>query len=57
MLFTPVRGPESNGMSESFVKTLKREYARLNVLTYAAAILAMLPDWIEDYCESTRTPA
>ena len=35
----------------SFVKTLKRDYARLNVLTDAAAILAMLPDWIEDYCQ------
>ena len=51
MLFTPVRSPESNGMSESFVKTLKRDYARLNVLTDADAILAMLPYWIEDYCE------
>ena len=51
LLFTPVRSPESNGMSESFVKTLKRDYARLNVLTDAHAILAMLPNWIEDYCE------
>ena len=51
LLFTPVRSPESNGMSESFVKTLKRDYARLHVLTDADAILAMLPDWIEDYCE------
>ena len=51
LLFTPIRSPESNGMSESFVKTLKRDYARLNVLTDADAILAMLPDWIEDYCE------
>ena len=51
LLFTPIRSPESNGMSESFVKTLKRDYARLNVLTDAHAILAMLPNWIEDYCE------
>lgn len=51
LLFTPVRSPESNGMSESFVKTLKRDYSRLHVLTDADAILAMLPDWIEDYCE------
>jgi putative transposase len=51
VLFTPVRSPESNGMSESFVKTLKRDYARVHVLTDAKAILAMLPDWIEDYCE------
>jgi putative transposase len=25
--FTPVRSPESNGVSEAFVKTLKRDYA------------------------------
>ena len=25
LLFTPIRSPESNGMSEAFVKTLKRD--------------------------------
>ena len=39
------------GMSESFVKTLKRDYARVTILHDAAATLANLPDWIEDYCE------
>ncbi|MCA3357414.1 MAG: DDE-type integrase/transposase/recombinase [Roseomonas sp.] len=28
--FTPVRSPESNGVCEAFVKTLKRDYARVN---------------------------
>ena len=51
LLFTPVRSPESNGMSESFVKTLKRDYARVTILPDAATVLAKLPDWIEDYCE------
>ena len=51
LLFTPVRSPESNGMSESFVKTLKRDYARLAILPDAETILAKLPSWIEDYCE------
>lgn len=50
-LFTPVRSPESNGMSESLVKTLKRDYARLAVPPDAETILAKLPGWIEDYCE------
>jgi hypothetical protein len=40
----PVRSPEGNGISESFVKTLKRDYARLNILHDADAILAMLPN-------------
>lgn len=51
LLFTPVRSPESNGMSESFVKTLKRDYARPVILPDAETILAKLPGWIEDYCE------
>jgi transposase InsO family protein len=51
LLFTPVRSPESNGMSEAFVKTLKRDYASITVLPDAVTILALLPDWIEDYCE------
>jgi putative transposase len=51
LLFTPVRSPESNGMSEAFVKTLKRDYASISILPDAATILALLPDWIEDYCE------
>jgi transposase InsO family protein len=28
--FTPVRSPESNGVCEAFVKTFKRDYARVN---------------------------
>ena len=30
--FTPVQSPESNGISESFVKTFKRDYVRVNPL-------------------------
>ena len=32
LAFTPVRSPESNGIAEAFVKTLKRDYARLTIL-------------------------
>ena len=45
----PVRGPASDGMSERFVKTLKRDYARLAIPPDAETILAKLPGWIEDY--------
>ena len=51
LLFTPVRSPESNGMSEAFVKTLKRDYASVSILPDAATLLALLPDWIEDCCK------
>ena len=49
LAFTPVRSPESNGISEAFVKTLKRDYARISVLTDAATTMALLPSWFEDY--------
>jgi putative transposase len=34
--FTPVCSPESNGIAEAFVKTLKRDYVRLNARPDAA---------------------
>ena len=41
--FTPVRSPESNGISEAFVKTLKRDYARIQPRPDALTVLAQLP--------------
>lgn len=50
--FTPVKSPESNGVSEAFVKTLKRDYARVQPRPDALTVLAQLPGWIEDYNEN-----
>jgi transposase InsO family protein len=47
--FTPVASPQSNGMSEAFVKTLKRDYVRVNPLPDADTVLRWIRDWIEDY--------
>jgi putative transposase len=47
--FTPVRSPESNGMSEAFVKTLKRDYARVTPLPDARTVLGLVDGWITDY--------
>jgi len=49
--FTPVASPQSNGMSESFVKTFKRDYARINPLPDGQTILNQIAGWIEDYNE------
>lgn len=49
--FTPVRSPESNGMSEAFVKTFKRDYLRINPLPDAATALQQVAGWIDDYNE------
>jgi putative transposase len=47
--FTPIESPESNGMAEAFVKTFKRDYVRVNPIPNAAAALALIDHWIEDY--------
>lgn len=47
--FTPVASPQSNGMSEAFVKTLKRDYVRVNPLPDTETVLRLIGDWIEDY--------
>ncbi len=47
--FTPVRSPQSNGISEAFVHTLKRDYVRVSPLPDASSALTSLAGWIEDY--------
>ena len=47
--FTPVESPESNGMAEAFVKTLKRDYVRVSPVPDAATALALVDHWMEDY--------
>ena len=44
-----MRSPESNGIAEAFVKTLRRDYARLTLLPGAEAAMRLLPGWFEDY--------
>jgi len=47
--FTPVRSPESNGVCEAFVKTFKRDYARVNPRPDAISVLQRLAEWFDDY--------
>ena len=50
---TPVASPESNGMAEAFVQTLRRDYLDGAELT-GPAVLRALPAWIADY--NTEAP-
>jgi putative transposase len=46
---TPVTSPQSNGMAESFVKTLKWDYAKLAYRPDSHTVMAKLPKWFDDY--------
>ncbi len=46
---TPASSPESNGMSEAFVNTMRRDYFAGADLSSSAAVLDQLPAWFADY--------
>jgi hypothetical protein len=48
-LTTLVQSPQSNGMSEAFVKTFKRDYARVHPTPNAATVLDQPDDWFQHY--------
>lgn len=50
--FTPVASPESNGVAEAFVRTMKRDYVRISPLPDAAEALKLIAGWFEDYNEN-----
>lgn len=47
--FTPVKSPQSNGIAEAFVKTLKRDYVQVTPLPDAETVLGRIGEWIDDY--------
>ena len=46
---TPAASRQSNGMSEAFVNTLRRDYITGADLSTAAAVLEQIPAWLADY--------
>jgi putative transposase len=46
---TPAASSQSNGMSEAFVNTIKRDYVAGADRSSAASLLAQIPAWIADY--------
>jgi len=47
--YTPVKSPESNGIEEAFVKTLKRDYVHVTPLPDAVTVLGLIAGWLSDY--------
>jgi putative transposase len=48
-LTTPITSPQSNGMAEAFVRTIKRDYARVNPTPDARTVITSLPIWFDHY--------
>tara|TARA_Y100000590_G_C15576684_1_gene960719 strand:- start:29 stop:763 length:735 start_codon:yes stop_codon:yes gene_type:complete len=49
--FTRPRCPESNGMAEALVKTIKRDYVYVNDCMSADWVIEHIAEWFEDYNE------
>jgi len=49
--FTAAYSPESNGMAEALVKTIKRDYVYVNDCVDAKKVIRMMKKWITDYNE------
>ncbi len=48
---TPIESPQSNGMAEAFVRTIKRDYVRVSLCPNAETVMHQLPSWITHYNE------
>jgi putative transposase len=51
---TPVSSPQSNGIAESLVKTIKRDCARLALHPDARTVMQQLAEWFDHY--NTKHP-
>ncbi|MGC1356233.1 MAG: integrase core domain-containing protein, partial [Xanthobacteraceae bacterium] len=48
---TPIESPQSNGMAEAFVRTIKRDYVRISPRPDARSVMCQLPSWFAHYNE------
>ena len=48
---TPIESPQSNGMAEAFVRTIKRDYVRVSPRPDAPTVMHQLSSWFDHYNE------
>ena len=48
---TPIESPQSNGMAEAFVRTIKRDYVRVSPRPDALTVMHQLSAWFAHYNE------
>jgi putative transposase len=48
---TPLESPQSNGMAEAFVRTIKCDYVHVSPRPNAGTVMRQLPAWIAHYNE------
>ena len=48
---TPIESPQSNGMAEAFVRTIKRDYVRVSPRPDAVTVMHQLSSWFAHYNE------
>ena len=48
---TPIESPQSNGMAEAFVRTIKRDYVHVSPCPDAQTVMHQLSAWINHYNE------
>jgi putative transposase len=48
---TPIESPQSNGVAEAFVRTIKRDYVRASPRPNTESVMRQLPSWIAHYNE------
>ena len=54
---TPIESPQSNGMAEAFVRTIKRDYVRVNPRPDAQTVMRQLSAWMTHYKHASQHPS
>jgi putative transposase len=54
---TPIESPQSNGMAEAFVRTIKRDYVRVSPCPDAQTVIHQLSAWINHYKRTSQHPS